>query len=56
MLLNIFTWMVINSYQNLFEIKNRYWKVAYYFRSLLKYLFFEGDEKIKSYDENKKYL
>ena len=53
MLLNMFTWMVINSYQNLFEIKNRHWKMAYYFRSLLKYLFFDRDEKIKNYDENK---
>ena len=53
MLLNTFTWMIVNSYQNLFEIKNRHWKVTYYFRALLKYLFFEGEEEIKSYDENK---
>ena len=52
-LLNIFTWMSINSYKNLFEMKNRHWKVGYYFRSLLKFLFFEEPEIIKSYDDNK---
>ena len=52
-LLNIFTWMVITNYKNLFTSKNGYWKLGYYFRSLLKFLFFEEPEIIKSYDDNK---
>ena len=53
MLLNIFTWMIINSYQNLFITNKRHWKIAYYFRNMLKYLFFDREKKIKSYDKNK---
>lgn len=50
-LLNIFTWMVVSSFQNLFNIQTRHWKVGYYFRSLLKYLFFDNSEQIQIYDE-----
>ena len=50
-LLNIFTWMNISSFQNLFNIETRYWKVGYYFRNLLKYLFLNGSEQIQIYDK-----
>jgi len=39
LMLNYFTWMVINSYKNLYQNKNGYWKAGYYFRELLKFLF-----------------
>jgi len=52
LLLNYFVWMVISSYKNLFK-KNGFWKMGYYFRKLLEYLFFEGDKIIASYDDNR---
>jgi len=53
LMLNYFTWMVINSYKNLYQNKNGYWKAGYYFRELLKFLFFDGKEMILPYDKNK---
>ena len=51
-LLNIFTWMVISNYKNLFTNKNGYWKIGYYFRALLKQMFFNESNIIQSYDDN----
>ena len=53
LMLNYFTWMIINSYKNFYQDKNGYWRVAYYFKELLKSLFFESNEIILPYEKGK---
>jgi hypothetical protein len=53
LMLNYFTWMIINNYKNFYQDKNGYWRVAYYFKELLKFLFFESNEMILPYEKGK---
>ncbi|GAX87030.1 hypothetical protein LNAT_P0325 [Lebetimonas natsushimae] len=53
-LLNIFVWMISNSYQNFFSLKKgSYYKneIAYYYREFINFQFFSGKKFIKSYKD-----